>query len=414
MNSVLMVAFHYPPCAGGSGIHRTLKFSRYLPQYGWKPVVLSAHPRAYSQLGDDQLGEIPTNARVVRAFALDAGRHLSIKGSYLRFTALPDRWASWWVGAIPAGLRIVRQDKPKVIWSTYPIATAHRIAYSLHRRTGLPWVADFRDSMTEDNYPRDAAMRQCYLKIEQQAVKYATRLVFTTDSTKMMYLQRYPELDPQRCLVIPNGYDESDFIGIKLDGAEPISVDRPIRLLHAGVIYPDDRDPRPFFRALTKLKREGLVSPRSLRVDLRASGSEQYYQALIDELEVSDMVFLLPSLPYRQSLQDCAEADALLVFQAQSCNHQIPAKVYEYLRLGKPILAITAAKGDTAAVLRTCGGATILDLTNEHELYAALMPFLTSVRSGAHALPNRMVVQRYSRMMQTHELAACLSRIIAD
>ena len=98
---ILMVAFHYPPCTGGSGIHRTLKFSRYLPSLGWDPAMLSAHPRAFAQTGQERLGEIPASVPVMRAFALDTGRHLSIKGRHLRWLGLPDRWASWWLGAVP-------------------------------------------------------------------------------------------------------------------------------------------------------------------------------------------------------------------------------------------------------------------------------------------------------------------------
>ena len=146
---VLMVAFHYPPCFGSSGYLRTLKFSRYLPQHGWQPIVLTAHPRAYPQTTAEQLPEVPPIASVTRTFALDARRHLAIRGSSLRIMALPDQWSSWWLSAVPAGLRLVRRYRPAVLWSTYPIATAHLIGLTLHRLTGIPWVADFRDSMTD-------------------------------------------------------------------------------------------------------------------------------------------------------------------------------------------------------------------------------------------------------------------------
>ena len=103
MRKVLMIAFHYPPYQGGSGIHRSLKFSRYLRGYGWHPIVLSAHPRAYPKIGDHQLREIPLDVIVERAFALDTAKHLSFRGRYLRLLALPDQWVSWWAGAVCAG-----------------------------------------------------------------------------------------------------------------------------------------------------------------------------------------------------------------------------------------------------------------------------------------------------------------------
>ena len=91
-----------------------------------------------------------------------------------------------------------------------------------------------------------------------------------------------------------------------------------------------------------------------------ASGFEDYYAGILKELKIDDIVQLLSALPYRKALEDCARADALLLFQAASCNHQIPAKAYEYLRLGKPVLALTPVVGDTAKLLEEVGGATLL------------------------------------------------------
>jgi glycosyltransferase involved in cell wall biosynthesis len=412
MPKVLMVAFHYPPFKGGSGVHRTLKFSHYLPQNGWLPIVLSAHPRAYPQAGEDQLQQIPSEVVVERAFALDASKHLSIGGRYSRFMALPDPWSSWWLGAVRTGLKLIHRHRPSVLWSTYPIATAHLIGLSLHRLTGLPWVADFRDSMTEANYPRDYWSRRAYLWIEKQAVQYASRLVFTAPSTLQMYLQRYPTLTVDRCLLIPNGYDEDDFSRIEVSRFEPPN-DSPTRLLHAGLIYRDDRDPRAFFSALSRLKKDSVISRNNIAIDLRASGSEQYYNSLVKKLDIEDLVRLLPPLPHHKALEECAAADALVLFQAASCNHQIPAKAYEYLRLGKPILALTPMAGDTAQLLVEVGGTTIVDLAQEEEIYQGLPQFLTSVRNRTHSLPNSDLASRYSRRYQACQLSECLSQIVS-
>lgn len=407
-----MVAFHFPPCTGGSGIHRTLKFCRYLPSQGWMPAMLSAHPRAYGQIGTERLNEIPQSVPIVRAFALDNSRHLSVKGRHVRWMGLPDRWASWWLGAVPAGLRMIRRFQPELLWSTYPIATAHLIGLTLHRLTNIPWVADFRDSMTEEGYPRETAMRRAYLWIERQAVRHSARLIFTTFSTRTMYLERYPGLDPARCLVIQNGYDEEDFQQIRLSSVSPVPPTRPVRLVHAGVIYPDDRDPLPFFRALSKLKKEKAFSAASLRIDLRAAGSETYYAKALQDLEIADVVSLLPGVPYAQALQECADADGLLLFQAASCNHQIPAKAYEYLRLQKPIFALTSEKGDTASLLRDAQGSTIADLASMDDLYRAFPKFLFAVRTGTHPVADLSRVRWHSREHQAHELAQCLSDLV--
>lgn len=409
---ILMIAFHYPPFQGGSGIQRTLKFSRYLPDHGWQPIILTADPRAYPQIGYDQLHEIPASVPIVRVFALDTARHLSIRSFYLRWMALPDRWVSWWLGAVPVGLYLIRKYRPKIIWSTYPITTAHLIGLTLHRLTAIPWVVDLRDSMTEDSYPPEISTRRTYRWIEKQAIQRGSRVIFTTQSTQHMYLNRYPELSPEQCVLIPNGYDDEDFKDLILPESPKNLSDRPVRLLHAGLIYPDDRDPSPFFMALSRLKSEGQIGAKNLKIDLRASGSESYYLTLIRKHGIDDIVHLLPALPHRQALQDCADTSGLLLFQAASCNHQIPAKVYEYLRLRKPILALTAHQGDTASLLRYTGGASIVDLADEQAIYSALPRFLDSVKNSTHTLPDSKKVQYYTRKNQTVELANCLSQLI--
>jgi glycosyltransferase involved in cell wall biosynthesis len=413
MKKVLMVAFHYPPYAGGSGVHRTLKFSRYLPEHGWQPIVLSAQPKAYPQIGEKELWQIPPQVIVKRAFALDTARHLSIGGRYLRFMALPDPWISWWTDAVRTGLILVRRHRPDILWSTYPIATAHLIGLTLRRLTGLRWIADFRDSMTEQDYPRDVWTRRCYRWVERQTILQSSRVVFTTKLTRKMYLERYPHVPPDRFVVIPNGYDEEDFIGIDAI-ARPLELDnkRIVRLVHSGVIYPDDRDPRAFFKALSKLKKDGQISSNGVRVDLRASGSERYYSSLIYELGISDIVHLLPAISHREAIEDCLQSDALLLFQAASCNHQIPAKVYEYLRLSKPILALTSGDGDTAALLEQSGGATVVDLADEKAIGSIIPDFIAGVRNGVHPLPRADRVQHYSRKHETTTLVHCLNELI--
>ncbi len=406
-----MVAFHYPPCVGSSGVLRTLKFSRYLPDVGWRPLVLTAHPRAYERTGFDQLGEIPPGVEVARAPVVDSFRHLAFRGRALRITALPDRWVTWWVGAVATGLWLIRRRRPAAIWSTYPIATAHLIGLALHRLTGLPWVADFRDSMTEPGYPRDPWTRRAYLAIERQTVRRASALVFTARSTRAMYLERYPGLSPDRCFVVPNGYDEADFVALSAPTGRCPS-EGALRLLHAGLIYPEERDPRPFFRALARLKRAGVVAPDTVSIELRASGSEREYARLLGELNILELVRLLPALSYRDVLQNGLAADALLLLQGPTCNHQIPAKLYEYLRLGKPILALTDARGDTAAVLGETGGATTIDLLDEDALYRGLPSFLDSVRNGTHPVPDATISAQYARHNQAGALARLLTTLV--
>ncbi len=405
---VLMVAFHYPPVRGSSGVHRTLAFSRHLREHGWEPVVLTAHPRAYASTGDDQMGDIPEGMHVERAFALDTERHLSLFGRYPLALALPDNWASWYWGGVRAGLRLIREHRPAAIWSTYPIATAQWIGRTLHRKSGLPWIADLRDSMTEPGYPSQPRRRASFLKLERSIVAEATRVVFTAPGARAMYAARYPEVPAWRWQVIPNGYDERAFEGATGAAAPPGGGDGPLLLLHSGVLYPSERDPTAFYGALADLMRSGEATPARLQVRLRASGNDAHHQRLIDEHGIGDIARLEPPIPYRAALSEMLSADGLLVFQASNCNHQIPAKIYEYLRAGRPILALTDPEGDTAGVMREAGLDTVAPLDSRGAIRAMLSRFLADVRRGHAPLPGAPVIESHSRRARSAALALLL------
>lgn len=414
MKQILYVAYHFPPQSGSSGLLRSLKYCRYLPETGWLPTVLTVNPVAYERTEQSLLQEIPSEVAVIRTFALDTRRHLSFKKRYAKWMALPDRWVSWSLTAIPVGLYTIYRRRIDVIFTTFPIATAVLIGLILHRLTGRPWVVDLRDSMTEDDYPRDEDTRLIYRRIESQAVRHGSLFLFTAISTIDMYLKRYPELRPEKCILLPNGYDEEDFCKLATTPNQPIPKDRPIKLLHAGLIYPEERNPRPCFQALSRLKREGKIEASRLQINLRASGDEDYYANILKELEIEDIVHLLPPMPYQQALQEAASADALLLLQGITCNHQIPAKAYEYLRLRRPILALTTYEGDTAALLSDVGGATIVNLYDANAIYNSLQAFLESLRRGDHPLPDTDKTSQFSRRNQAHHLGGYLDELLNE
>ncbi len=408
-----MVAYHFPPLAGGSGIQRTLRFVTHLPAFGWESLVLTAHPRAYELTGDDLSREVPRNVHVERAFALDTARHLAIKGRYPGFLACPDRWITWRVAAVWSGLRLIREFRPDAIWSTYPIATAHIIGRTLHDRSGLPWIADFRDPMAQEGYPADPRVRRSFERIEERAIRQARFCVFTTPGAARTYRERYPGTG-DRIAVIENGYDEESFSGWAddPDSRQPLNPGA-ITLLHSGVVYPSERDPSHLFAALKRLSDDGTLRAGRLKIRFRAAGHDDLLRSLTTRHEMEDFIELAPPIPYRAALQEMVRADALLVLQASNCNEQIPAKLYEYLRAGRPILGFTDPDGDTAGLLRAAGLDTVARLDSPDEIAALLKRFLDEVPTGRARVPISEYVARASRREQAGALASLLDRACA-
>ncbi|WP_085443491.1 glycosyltransferase [Magnetofaba australis] len=401
-----------PPAQGYSGAQRALKFSRYLPDWGWDPIILSAHPRAYEQTGTTQLGEIPKDAPVARPQAWDAKRHLSILGRYPGFLASPDRWATWRPFAIRRGLQLIKQHKPEVIWATYPIASCHMIAHTLSGLTGLPWIADFRDAQWTNTFPADRARHDQHVLLEARHMASCSRAVITTPGIQKLYENRYPVNPPEHFAVIANGYDEADFATLPQRPANA-QIDGPVTLLHSGGLYPghEERDPVSFFEALGKLRHYGMVGPETLRVRFRGSQEEDYLRQLAVANHVADMVEVLPGIPYEEALREMALADGLMLFQGANFHHLIPAKLFEYLRLGRPVLALADPTGDAANLLRDCGGREIIPLHHTDAMVDALPAFIAQLRDGQASAPDPQKAAQYERRRLTRQLAALLEEV---
>lgn len=408
LRRVLMVAFHFPPQTGSSGILRTLNFVKHLPSGKWSPVVLTASSSAYEEQSNDLISSVPPNTPILRALALDAARHLSIAKKYPGVLALPDRWSTWWFAAVFKGLKAVRQRRPAIIWSTYPISSAHMIAATISRLTGLPWVADFRDPMVSASSPTPGMQRQVVTWLEARVLRSAAACVFTTERAATEYARRYPH-EAHKCKVIANGYDEAVFAGVTpaRSGLER----RTLFMLHSGLIYPRDRDPSTFFAAVQGLIDDGSLDREHLRIRFRAPkhGGEVADSAAKHGL--SDVVEISPPIPYDEAIAEMLGADLLLVFQGSHFNAQIPAKIYEYLRAQPPLLAVLDPAGDTAGQLRPFDGVFLGDIASSADIRRALLQWLAIRKLHGGEIPPRSLdsVRVFSREVQAERLCEMLN-----
>lgn len=414
--TVLLIAFQFPPMRGSSAIQRTLRFAQHLPKSGWKPVVLTATPGAYEAVStpaESDTGPI----EVHRARALDAARHLSILGHYPRRFAVPDRWSTWRFSAVPMALRLIREMHIDVVWSTFPIATAHAIGLAIARRAGLPWVAEFRDPMWQGDYPPDPRVNSAWRRLEAKVFDCAQRVVVTTPGAARDYRARYPQFDGTNIHIVENGFDEDAFAHAQARIATRREVQavpgRRLTLLHSGVIYPSERDPASLFDAIAILKARGEQIATRLDIVLRATGNDALYQRMIDERQIGEIVRLEPPVEYVAALEEMLTVDGLLILQASNCNAQVPAKIYEYFRAERPIVALTDPAGDTAATLLRAGAGLIAPLDSVDGIAAALREFVQRIDAGQWRSMAATTSAQYSREHRTAEIAEVFNALHA-
>ena len=405
---LLLVAFHFPPLQGSSGIHRTLSLARYLPRDGWEVTVLTVSPYAYRNIRQENLSLIPQDTHVIRVPAFDTARRLSVGGWHPGFLAFPDNFQSWIASAVPAGIINCRKHRPDIIFSTFPVASAHYIAWILSKIMKVPWVADFRDPMAQDAYPKNARKRRQFHQLERRFVHGARRVFVTTEGTQRLYRNRYQDLDARRFCVVPNGYDESMF---RAHADRPaVRQKKGTTILHSGALYQNERDPSCLFAALAELKQEDPGLLTDVHIMFRGTRYVDYFKNLAAQHDLSSLVEFGDFVPYETAVSEMMSADALLLLQASNCNDQVPAKVYEYTRSGRPVIALTDPVGDTARLLTSCGISNIARLNETQSVKSLLKDFFRGNNEGLMVAPE-IDVQQFSRKRIATDVARIFAQI---
>lgn len=326
-----MIAYLFPPTAG-AGVQRTLKFVKYLPEHAWDPIVLTTASRAYPVQDRGLLREVPDGTAVVNALDPPPLRWLArgLDGLGLKglrdVVGWPDEALAWLPGAVVAGLRMTRRYRPNAIFTTAAPFTAHLVGAALHRLTGLPWVADFRDEWADNPYmvTQPAMLRTMSRRVELAVCHGADRVTVAADYFRLEGARAGDE----RRLTITNGVDHNDVP--LLPGAPP---DDRMRLSFVGTLY-GSRDAGPVLRALAELVDTGVIDGNHL------------------EVRIVGNVWLPPRQPpggvtvthtgyvdHGRALEEMASASALLFYEPAD-SLAPTGKIFEYLASGRPILCV--------------------------------------------------------------------------
>ena len=397
---------------------RTLKFVRYLDGYGWRVTVITPRVNAFTVTDPGLEAQLPTSCRVIRTRFLNVKRHLAIGGIYPSILALPDTWIGWLPWGVAAGRRLHGVDPFDLVYSTSPHATAHLIAGRIAKRCRRPWITDFRDPWFEDppepGAPTGLLYQSMQRFLERRVIERCDAVVTSTTDLRDLLRKRYDSQPAGKIETILNGYDEADF------------ADRPVPahqrsacfvLLHAGNVNADFRDPRPLLEALRKCADAGTIDLARTRVRLLGGGpfaDSRELRDAIDRLQLRDVVETIARVPYAQSLEQLAASDVLLLLQSSPDTvGLVPAKLYEYLRAQKPVLALVPA-GATAEVLSITGGGWAISPQNSKALCEALAKAFRGWQDGTLAdhRADMSVLRRFDRRELTRQLARLFDRLV--
>ncbi|MDJ1008311.1 MAG: glycosyltransferase family 4 protein [Paracoccaceae bacterium] len=431
---VLVIAYDFPPI-GGSGVQRTLKYVKYLPEHGWDIDVLTVRETQQVNKSRDPslLDELPSEVAVHRTGLIDPydnpvykavtrlfarrkagpdkpgnGSDVEASGAgkpnldFIHALMLPDRMIGWFPFALLRGIAVIRRTRPSVIYSTSPCETAHLVGVVLSKLFSIPLVADFRDPWTEYYFSlrRPGHIEALNRWLERKVLRRAALVISTTAECSDSLKRLSAGAPAEKFHVITNGYDEGDFVGIA-----PKTFDR-ITIIFTGTVY-QQVTPEILFQAV----REMLDDSPGLADRMRlVFVGRQYdgFDALIGTYRLGEVVTCIGYVPHRESIAYLTGADACYynVFSELA----ITAKLFEYLRSGTPIIAAIPESHSAARIIADCDAGVVVEGDNPAALRSALEDVLD--RDGSRAArPNERVTD-FERKKLASELSDALDGII--
>lgn len=330
---VLIIASAYSP-ENVIGALRPIRFAKYLPQFGYSPIVVTASAQHQPQPG---VFEVPFR--------------FSFTERVLGRTLFPgDERMTWISPVVEKAGALIKENRINLVFSTSPPVSVHMAAAALKRRHGLKWIADFRDPLV-DNFARTEFAHRFDPFAERYLAQRMDLAILNTDALAARWKQRYPFLG-DRIRYLFNGFDPTEEIG-------PLPLpQRPHQLwLHAGSIY-IMRYPERLFAALDSLHKSKRLA-REVRLSLVGYIPDEVLAlSTFQNLTAAGVIECNPKhVPQPEARRRMSEADGLVVFDHYSPagNLQVPAKTYEYIRIGRPILAFSSRGAPLERVLQRCG-----------------------------------------------------------
>jgi len=403
MKKVLIIAYHYPPL-GGSGVFRTLKFTKYLPRFGFKPYVLTVKNAMYQAKDPTLLEDIPNEVEIFRTFSIE--HKIFLMPFYALKTTpkwifVPDINIGWLPFAVRQGERIIKKENINVIYATAPIFTSLLIGCLLKRKTGKPLVIDFRDPWTQNVFTKYPTRlhKKIEEKMEERVLKEADYIIVAGDYLKHVLTERYPFVK-SKMEVITNGFDPDDFKDLKMRKQT-----EKFRIIHTGSIY-GLLTARPFLLALSKAIEEKTNLKEKLEVMFVGSyGNET--SILVHKLGLNDVVKLVKYTPHKKCLELMLNSHLLLLLIALKDYEGtgiLTGKLFEYLASRIPILAIAPENGAAANIIRPLKAGVVVSPDNIELIKETIFKFYEMWEQGKLSKITGNIT-RYDRVFLTQQLA---------
>lgn len=429
MKKVLILSYYWPP-GSGPGVQRWLKFTKFLPEFGWEPTVITVRDGSYPNIDPSLEEDVPETLRVIktktfepfRLYNLLRGRKgktvevamANVKGNpgllaraanYIRSNYfIPDARMGWNRYSYPAAVQQIEENEPDVIITTGPPHSTHLVGLRLQQEFGIPWVADFRDPWTNIYYGqfllRTERSKKKDHELEDTVLKNVSALLTATPGLKSEFEDR-----AEQAWAIPNGFDEEDFGGIQVTPHDKFT------LGYVGNFKPQ-QNVETFWQALSELLQDEEFKAH-FQLHITGNMSEQVADS-ITKYGLNDNIVVQAFVPHKQSIERMLASHVLLLPVPQDANNKriLTGKIFEYLATQRPILSMGPTDGDAQHVLTSCGKDPMIDYTDAEGIKAMLLRYYEAYKvNTAPQTKGNEHYKAYSRRGCTETLAKHLEEV---
>ncbi|MBL8010265.1 MAG: hypothetical protein JNJ64_06625 [Flavobacteriales bacterium] len=428
---VLFITYYWPP-SGGAGVQRGLKFVKYLPLHGVRPIVLTVDPTqaSYPALDPSLEAEVPADVRVVRTPSFEPLRLLAalggrgavphagfatggregllkramrwVRGNWM----IPDARCGWVRHAVKAAIPLIEQEGIGTVVISSPPHSAQLIGLRLKERfPKLRWIADLRDPWTDIYFarelmkgPRAQRLDSAY---EAAVLEQADAAVVVGPSMRTAFAERHGPRVAAKMHVIPNGYDADDLKGL---ARHPLPTDR-LRITYVGTMA-GSYAPQAFFAAVAQAMKHA-----PLPIELRFIGQVgQPVREAAAQAGVLDRCVWNEPVKHAKALEEMASAHVLLLVIPGGPGEEriLTGKLFEYLAVQRPILGLGPVDGDAGRIVAACGAGAFFTRQQVEAMAVWLVARAEAVRAGTDHGVTGGLHTRYER----REVAAALAALI--
>jgi glycosyltransferase involved in cell wall biosynthesis len=426
MKKVLFIAYLYPPIAN-SGTRRSLEFVNYLPDYDWSPIVLTVANPSPKSCDPSLLHEVRPNTHIERTplwsdlvavkiskiFSVLFDRNWIMEGLKYRIQRLisvPDECATWGVTAIRRAEEIYKSEGFDMIYASGWPWTSFLIAAEVSRRTGRPYVLDYRDlwkSYGDVEWDKRTFLQNWFAThLEKIVISRAAAVVSTTPSFIKELNKNAIE---GKTICITNGFDPDDF-NYNTSTVENSNQDHFVRVVYTGVWRPG-YGPEDLYLAVRQLKDINADCLRRLKVIVAGFPSGR-----AREYGVEDIIEELGSVPHEYAVDLMMHSSVLYLPVSKGIYEKasIPGKLFEYVGSGRPILASALPESEVAKILASVGGAYIVSPREVQHIAAFLERLCSPNNLQLFSERHTDMVNQYTRYSLTEKLAALFDSVLLD